>query len=57
MCGKMEEPEDDGKDMLGLAFRLTETSRLGRHYRMVKDLDGMHVKLPRGLEASDFEWM
>ena len=56
MCGKMEESKDD-EDMFGLAFSLTETSRLGCEVRMVKDLDGLHVKLPRGLEASDLKWM
>ena len=46
----MEEPEDDEKDMLGLAFSPAETSRLGCQARMVKDLDGLRVVLTGGLE-------
>ncbi|KAG2192809.1 hypothetical protein INT46_011565 [Mucor plumbeus] len=43
---KMEEPSDEENDMLDLAFGLTETSRLGCQIEMVKDLDGITVRIP-----------
>jgi ferredoxin len=53
---KMAKPDDEENDMLDLAFRLTETSRLGCHVKISKELDGMKVRQPRmtkNLQASD----
>ncbi len=43
---KLEEPTEDEEDMLDLASRLTETSRLGCQIIMSEELDGLTVKLP-----------
>ncbi|MDD9331480.1 MAG: ferredoxin family 2Fe-2S iron-sulfur cluster binding protein [Wolbachia sp.] len=39
---------DEENDMLDLAFGLTETSRLGCQIKITKDIDGLHVSIPRG---------
>lgn len=54
----MPEPSDDENDMLDLAFGLTETSRLGCQVKMLKEIDGVKVRLPsmtRNLQAADFK--
>ncbi|WFW29849.1 MAG: 2Fe-2S iron-sulfur cluster binding domain-containing protein [Wolbachia endosymbiont of Menacanthus eurysternus] len=38
---------DEENDMLDLAFNLTETSRLGCQIKITKDIDGLHVIVPR----------
>ncbi|KAL7437730.1 hypothetical protein ACHAXM_006222 [Skeletonema potamos] len=37
---------DEEEDMLDLAFQLTETSRLGCQIRVVKEFDGIKVRIP-----------
>eukprot|EP00985_Skeletonema_marinoi_P017177 scaffold9359_cov208-Skeletonema_marinoi.AAC.6 len=37
---------DEEEDMLDLAFELTETSRLGCQIRVVKEFDGIKVRIP-----------
>ena len=44
-----EEATDEELDMLDLAFGLTDTSRLGCQVCMSKDLDGITVKVPEGV--------
>ncbi len=46
---KLEEPDEDEEDMLDLAFGLTRTSRLGCQIIMTKELDGLKVRLPKGV--------
>ena len=43
---KLEEPEETEKDMLDLAFGLTETSRLACQIIITKELDGLKAYLP-----------
>ena len=45
---KLATPTEDEEDMLDLAFRLTQTSRLGCQIVMTNELDGLVVKLPAG---------
>lgn len=42
-------PTDEELDMLDLAYGLTETSRLGCQVRLKRDLDGMTVDVPEGI--------
>ncbi|XP_076357713.1 adrenodoxin-like protein 2, mitochondrial Ferredoxin 2 [Tachypleus tridentatus] len=44
-----DKPTDEELDMLDLAYGLTETSRLGCQIYMTKDLDGLEVKVPAGV--------
>merc|ERR1712098_266337 len=44
-----DEATDEELDMLDLAFGLTDTSRLGCQVCMTKDLDGITVKVPEGV--------
>ena len=44
-----EEATDEELDMLDLAFGLTDTSRLGCQVCMSKELDGITVKVPEGV--------
>ncbi|CAF4947984.1 adrenodoxin [Pieris napi] len=39
---------DEERDMLDLAYGLTDTSRLGCQITLTKDLDGLVVKVPAG---------
>ncbi|XP_037299308.1 2Fe-2S ferredoxin [Manduca sexta] len=41
-----EEPCDEERDMLDLAYGLTDTSRLGCQITLTKDLDGLEVQVP-----------
>ncbi|XP_013135882.1 PREDICTED: adrenodoxin [Papilio polytes] len=41
-----EEASDEERDMLDLAFGLTETSRLGCQITLSKELDGLEVRVP-----------
>ncbi|XP_063543866.1 2Fe-2S ferredoxin [Cydia strobilella] len=41
-----EEACDEERDMLDLAYGLTDTSRLGCQIIMTKELDGLEVKVP-----------
>ncbi|XP_053625566.1 adrenodoxin [Plodia interpunctella] len=41
-----EEACDEERDMLDLAYGLTDTSRLGCQITLTKDLDGLEVKVP-----------
>ncbi|CAK1587846.1 unnamed protein product [Parnassius mnemosyne] len=41
-----EEASDEERDMLDLAYSLTETSRLGCQITLTKELDGLEVKVP-----------
>jgi 2Fe-2S ferredoxin len=43
---KLDEASEDEEDMLDLAFRLTEFSRLGCQIILNDELDGIVVKLP-----------
>ena len=44
-----DEATDEELDMLDLAYELTDTSRLGCQVCMSKDLDGVEVKVPEGI--------
>ena len=44
-----DEATNEELDMLDLAFGLTDTSRLGCQVCMTKDLDGITVKVPEGV--------
>lgn len=44
-----DQATDEELDMLDLAFGLTETSRLGCQVCMTKELSGMEVKVPEGV--------
>ncbi len=44
-----DEPTDEELDMLDLAYGLTDTSRLGCQVYMTKDLSGIVVKVPEGV--------
>lgn len=44
-----EEATDEELDMLDLAYGLTDTSRLGCQVCMSKDLDGLEVRVPEGV--------
>ena len=44
-----EEATDEELDMLDLAYGLTDTSRLGCQVCMTKELDGVLVKVPEGV--------
>lgn len=44
-----DEVTDEELDMLDLAYGLTDTSRLGCQVCMTKDLDGITVKVPEGI--------
>ncbi len=46
---RLEEPDEDEEDMLDLAFGLTRTSRLGCQIIMTEKLDGLNVRLPKGV--------
>ncbi len=46
---ELEEPSEDEEDMLDLAFGLTRTSRLGCQIIMTEQLDGLTVRLPKGV--------
>ena len=46
---KIDPPCEAELDMLDLAFEPTETSRLGCQIIMCKELDGMTVTIPRGV--------
>lgn len=41
-----EEPSDEERDMLDLAYGLTDTSRLGCQIILTKELDGLEVIVP-----------
>ncbi|CAG5036879.1 unnamed protein product [Parnassius apollo] len=41
-----EEASDEERDMLDLAYGLTDTSRLGCQITLTKELDGLEVKVP-----------
>ncbi|CAD0206520.1 unnamed protein product [Chrysodeixis includens] len=41
-----EEPCDEERDMLDLAYGLTDTSRLGCQITLTKDMDGLEIKVP-----------
>ncbi|XP_073964425.1 adrenodoxin-like protein 2, mitochondrial [Choristoneura fumiferana] len=41
-----EEASDEERDMLDLAYGLTDTSRLGCQITMTKELDGLEVQVP-----------
>ncbi|XP_004927445.1 adrenodoxin [Bombyx mori] len=41
-----EEPSDEERDMLDLAYGLTDTSRLGCQITLTKDLDGLEIIVP-----------
>ncbi|KAJ0169838.1 hypothetical protein K1T71_014444 [Dendrolimus kikuchii] len=41
-----EEPSDEERDMLDLAYGLTDTSRLGCQITLTKDLDGLVIQVP-----------
>merc|ERR1712193_80411 len=44
-----DEATDEELDMLDLAYELTDTSRLGCQVCMTKELDGIEVKVPEGI--------
>lgn len=44
-----ETPSDEELDMLDLAYGLCETSRLGCQVYLTKELSGMEVKVPAGV--------
>ena len=44
-----DEATDEELDMLDLAYGLTETSRLGCQVCMTKELDGLEVNVPEGV--------
>jgi ferredoxin len=44
-----EKPTDEELDMLDLAYGLTDTSRLGCQIYLTKDLDGLEVQVPEGI--------
>ncbi len=44
-----DEATDEELDMLDLAYGLTDTSRLGCQVCMSKDLDGLEVQVPEGI--------
>jgi len=46
---KLDPPCEAEQDMLDLAFEPTETSRLGCQITMSKELDGMTVYIPAGV--------
>ena len=46
ICGDLT---DEELDMLDLAYGLTDTSRLGCQVCMSKELDGLVVKVPEGV--------
>jgi len=46
---KLNRPSQAERDMLDLAFEPTTTSRLGCQITMTKDLDGMTVTIPSGV--------
>ncbi|PZC70791.1 adrenodoxin [Helicoverpa armigera] len=41
-----EEACDEERDMLDLAYGLTDTSRLGCQITLTKDMDGLEIKVP-----------
>jgi ferredoxin len=43
---KLLPPSKDEEDVLDLAFRLTNTSRLGCQIIITRELDGIKIKLP-----------
>ncbi|CAK1597757.1 unnamed protein product [Parnassius mnemosyne] len=44
-----EEASDEERDMLELAYSLTETSRLGCQITLTKELDDLEVKVPEAI--------
>lgn len=44
-----DEATDEELDMLDLAYGLTDTSRLGCQVCMTKELDGLEVNVPEGV--------
>ncbi|OWR46878.1 hypothetical protein KGM_211495 [Danaus plexippus plexippus] len=44
-----EEAGDEERDMLDLAYGLTDTSRLGCQITLTKDLDGLEVDVPESV--------
>ncbi|KAL0275505.1 UNVERIFIED_CONTAM: hypothetical protein PYX00_003334 [Menopon gallinae] len=44
-----EKPTDEELDMLDLAYELTDTSRLGCQIIMTKELSGLVVRVPAGV--------
>ena len=46
---KLEKPCEAEMDMLDLAYNCSETSRLGCQVTMTRDLDGMTVTIPSGV--------
>ncbi|CAG9574233.1 unnamed protein product [Danaus chrysippus] len=44
-----EEAGDEERDMLDLAYGLTDTSRLGCQITLTKDLDGLEVNVPESV--------
>ena len=44
-----DEATDEELDMLDLAYGLTDTSRLGCQVCMTKELDGLEVQVPEGI--------
>jgi ferredoxin len=48
-------PTDEELDMLDLAYGLTDTSRLGCQVFLTKDLDGLEVDVPEGINDQRIE--
>lgn len=44
-----EEAADEERDMLDLAYGLTDTSRLGCQVILTKELDGLEVQVPESV--------
>lgn len=44
-----EEAADEERDMLDLAYGLTDTSRLGCQVNLTKELDGLEIKVPESV--------
>lgn len=48
-------PTDEELDMLDLAYGLTDTSRLGCQVFLTKELDGLEVEVPEGINDQRIE--
>ncbi|PPQ68896.1 hypothetical protein CVT25_009019 [Psilocybe cyanescens] len=48
----LPEPEDNEKDMLNMAFGLTDTSYLGCQVKLTKELDEITCRLPSAMARS-----
>jgi len=51
-----DEATDEELDMLDLAYGLTDTSRLGCQVCMTKELDGLEVNVPEGINDQRWWW-